>query len=72
MQGLGFRCGSGRQTFAVGWTSPCSGIHFEKDSLLTADRWPPCELVVTLSHERAAVTGSADALEATEENEKVM
>lgn len=46
-------------------------IHFEKDSLLTADRGTPWELVVTLSREKAAVTGSTDAREATEVNEKV-
>lgn len=71
VQGLGFRCGSGRRTFAVGWASPCSVMRFEKDSLLTADRGTPWELAVTLSHEKAAVTDSADAHEATEVNEKV-
>lgn len=46
-------------------------MRFEKDSLLTADRGTPWELAVTLSHEKAAVTDSADAREATEVNEKV-
>ena len=62
----------GDRHLQLGGPLPAQGSTLRKTAFSLLTTGPPGELVVTLSREKAAVTGSADALEATEENEKVM